>query len=32
MRDDEPLSMEPTTLVGYSHSAIGGPRETIPFR
>jgi hypothetical protein len=32
MRDDDILSMEPASLVGYTHSAIGGPRETIGFR
>jgi hypothetical protein len=32
MRDDDVVSMEPATLVGYTHSPIGGPRETIGFR
>jgi hypothetical protein len=32
MRDDQILSVQPDTIVGYTHSPIGGPRETIPFR
>ena len=32
MCDDRILSVEPETIVGYSHSAIGGSRENIGFR
>jgi hypothetical protein len=30
--DEKILSVQPDTIVGYTHSPIGGPRETIPFR
>jgi hypothetical protein len=32
MRDEQTLSVEPDTIVGYTHSPIGGSREDIPFR
>jgi hypothetical protein len=32
MRDEQILSVEPDTMVGYTHSPIGGSREDIPFR
>jgi hypothetical protein len=32
MRDEQTLSVEPDTMVGYTHSPIGGSREDIPFR
>jgi hypothetical protein len=32
MRDAQTLRLEPQTMVGYTHSAIGGSREDIPFR
>jgi hypothetical protein len=32
MRDEQMLAVEPATMVGYTHSAIGGTREDIPFR
>jgi hypothetical protein len=31
-QDEKIVSAEPGTIVGYTHSPIGGPRETIPFR
>ena len=32
MRDEQTLSVEPNTMVCYTHSPIGGSREDIPFR
>jgi len=32
MRDEQTLAVEPNTVVGYTHSPIGGSREDIPFR
>jgi hypothetical protein len=32
MRDDRILLTQPDTMVGYTHSPVGGPRETIAFR
>jgi hypothetical protein len=32
MRDEQILSVEPDTMVGYTHSPIAGPREEVPFR
>ena len=32
MRNEQILSVEPDTIVGYTHSPIGGSREDIPFR
>ena len=32
MRDEQMLCVEPKTMVGYTHSPIGGSREDIPFR
>ena len=32
MRDEEILSVEPPTMVGYSRSAVGGDAETRAFR
>jgi len=32
MRDERILRVEPATIVGYTHSAIGGSRENIGFR
>lgn len=32
MQDDRIICVDPETIVGYSHSAVGGPRENIGFR
>jgi len=32
MRDEQTLSVQPDTMVGYTHSPIGGSREEVPFR
>jgi len=32
MQDEEFLSIEPETIVGYTHSAVGGTQETRPYR
>ena len=32
MRDEEVLSVEPETMVGYAYSEIGGPPENRPWR
>lgn len=32
MRDQEILSVDPPTMVGYSHSPVGGDAESRPFR
>jgi hypothetical protein len=32
MRDEQTLSVEPNTMVGYTHSPIGGSHEDVPFR
>jgi hypothetical protein len=32
MQDDKMLSVEPKTIVGYSHSAVGGSHENVGFR
>jgi hypothetical protein len=32
MRDEEVSSVQPTTIVGYAYSAVGGAAETRPFR
>ncbi len=32
MQDEKLLSVEPETMVGYTHSEVGGPAENRPFR
>ena len=32
MKDDEVLSVDPETMVGYTHSAVGGSLEDRPHR
>jgi len=32
MQDEEILSVHPETIVGYTHSAVGGTQETRPYR
>ncbi|MDA3038564.1 MAG: hypothetical protein O3C27_03370 [Actinomycetota bacterium] len=32
MRDEEILTVEPPTMVGYTSSAVGGEASTRPFR
>ncbi|MCH8224490.1 MAG: hypothetical protein IIC97_01340 [Chloroflexi bacterium] len=32
MRDEEVLSVQPDTMVGYAYSEIGGSPETRPWR
>jgi hypothetical protein len=32
MRDEKIFSVQPETVVGYSYSEVGGPRETRPYR
>jgi len=32
MRDEQILRVDPATIVGYTHSQVGGSRENISFR
>jgi hypothetical protein len=32
MKDEEILSVQPVTIVGYTHSEVGGTIETRPYR
>ncbi len=32
MKDDELLLVEPDTMVGYTHSPVGGAADTRPYR
>jgi len=32
MKDEELLSVQPETMVGYTHSEVGGSSETRPYR
>jgi hypothetical protein len=32
MQDEKLLSVEPETMVGYTHSEVGGSAENRPFR
>jgi hypothetical protein len=32
MKDEEVLLVEPGTMVGYTHSAVGGSPEDRPYR
>ena len=32
MQDEKLLSVEPETMVGYTHSVVAGPAENRPFR
>jgi len=32
MKDEELLSVQPETMVGYTHSKMGGAIETRPYR
>jgi hypothetical protein len=32
MRDEQVLSVQPQTVVGYAYSAVGGAPEDRPFR
>jgi hypothetical protein len=32
MKDEEFLSIQPETIVGYTHSPVGGALETRPYR
>ena len=32
MHDEQIVRVEPATIVGYTHSVIGGSRENIGFR
>jgi hypothetical protein len=32
MKDEEILSVQPETIVGYTHSEVGGTLETRPYR
>ena len=32
MRDDQVLSIEPSGMVGYTYSEVGGPAENRPYR
>ncbi len=32
MKDEEILSVQPKTIVGYTHSEVGGTIETRPYR
>jgi hypothetical protein len=32
MRDEQVLSVQPATMVGYAYSQVGGPAENRPFR
>jgi hypothetical protein len=32
MRDEQVLSVQPATIVGYAYSAVGGAPENRPFR
>jgi len=32
MKDEKLLSAEPETIVGYTHSAVGGPADNRPYR
>ena len=32
MQDENLLSVEPETMVGYTHSEVAGPAENRPFR
>ena len=32
MKDEEILSVQPKTIVGYTYSAVGGSLETRPYR
>ncbi len=32
MKDEELLSVQPETMVGYTHSEVGGSMETRPLR
>jgi hypothetical protein len=32
MRDEQVLTLEPDTMVGYAYSQVGGELETRPYR
>jgi len=32
MKDEELLAVQPETMVGYTHSEVGGSLETRPYR